>query len=65
MGRKYVVTVGDRVFLVGKDYFGCWSVWSAYDDGEIAVGVPPFSVGHRTKKDAVEFIRSFEDAWTP
>lgn len=62
MGRKYRHTVDGRNFLVFKDYFGNWSIRSADDNFESVVGAPPFSVGHRTKREAFAFLDSFADA---
>lgn len=49
-----------RYFRVKMDYFGNWSIYSANEDFSPVVGAPPFSVGHRTKKQAIEFLESFD-----
>ena len=59
MGKKYKHTVEGRNFLVFKDYFGNWSISSADENFNSVVGAPPFSVGHRTKADAICFLDSF------
>ena len=59
MGRKYKHTVADRNYLIFKDYFGNWSIRSADEDFNAIVGAPMFSVGHRTKADAIKFLDSF------
>ncbi|WP_111732209.1 hypothetical protein [Roseovarius amoyensis] len=56
MGRKYKHTAGGRNFVIFKDYFGNWSIRSADENFETVVGAPPFSVGHRTKRDAISFL---------
>ena len=50
-----------RFFSVKKDYFGNWTIYNANEDFSPIIGAPPFSVGHRTKKQAMEFLDSFAD----
>ena len=59
MAKKYKHTVQNRNFLICKDYFGNWRIDSADEDFNAVVGAPPFSVGHRTKADAIRFLDSF------
>lgn len=56
MGKKYKHTAGGRNFVIFRDYFGMWTVRSADEDFSTVVGAPPFSVGHPTKKHAIEFL---------
>ncbi len=59
MGRKYKHTVSGRNFLIFKDYFGNWSIRSADENFDTVMGAPPFSVGHRTKTEAIKFLDDF------
>lgn len=53
--------IEDRYFLIKKDGFGLWCIWSCYDDNfKPIVGCPAFSVGHARRKDAQEFLNKFE-----
>lgn len=61
MGKAYHKEVAGRFFNIKKDYFGNWSIYSADENFEPICGAPPFSVGHRTKKQAVEFLESFAE----
>ena len=61
MAKTYTKTIGGRNFNVKKDYFGNWSIYSADENFEPVLGCPPFSVGHRTKKQAMEFLDSFSE----
>jgi hypothetical protein len=58
--RAYRKTVQGRNFTVKRDYFGNWSIYSADENFEPVLGAPPFSVGHRTKADALRFLNGFE-----
>jgi hypothetical protein len=57
----YKKTVAGKHFIIRKDYFGNWTVWATEADFVPIVGAPPFSVGHRTKRQAIEFLDSFDD----
>lgn len=57
----YKKTVAGRNFEIKKDYFGNWAIWSRGDNFEQITGAPAFSVGHRTKKDAMNFLETFAD----
>ena len=58
MPKKYLERVGERNFLVIKDYyFGNWSICLADECGNTVLGAAPFSIGHRTKEEALEYIR--------
>lgn len=54
------LTMNGRFFKIVKDYFGNWSIWNCDENGERVAGCPAFSVGHRTRKDAVLFLESFD-----
>ena len=57
----YKKAVAGRYFCVKKDFSGNWSIYSADENFDRIVGCPPFSVGHRTKKQAMDFLDTFAD----
>ena len=61
MTKAYNKSVGGRNFTVKKDYFGNWTIYNADENFKPVAGCPPFSVGHRTKKSAMDFLTSFSD----
>jgi hypothetical protein len=59
--KTYKKTVAGRHFIIREDYFGTWTVWANDADFVPTLGAPPFSVGHRTKRQAIEFLDNFHD----
>ncbi len=54
-------TINGRNFEIVRDHFGNWSIWNVDENFNRVVGAPPFSVGHRTRKAAIEFLETFKD----